>query len=76
MALINYASRRNAMQSLDVGQSILLFPAPGLTVAKETSSILVTALRLGYKVSVKSSLLVVEGEVSQRVLRVTRLSDD
>lgn len=75
MPIINYATRRDALAALEPGESILLVAAPGLTLGKETTSIQVTARRLGIRVAVKSMLLVVEGEVSERVLRVTRLDN-
>ncbi|HAV1601543.1 TPA: hypothetical protein JG832_002433 [Enterobacter hormaechei subsp. xiangfangensis] len=72
---MNYTTRREALEVLEPGASILLVATPPLTLSKETANIQVTANRLGFKVSVKSMLLVAEGDVSERVLRVTRLAD-
>lgn len=69
----NHNSRSEALKQLEQGQSILLVPYREGAYKQEATSITAASVRLGIKVELKSVLVSVEGEVSERVLRVTRI---
>ncbi|HBM2815684.1 TPA: hypothetical protein LU109_003596 [Enterobacter hormaechei subsp. xiangfangensis] len=72
---INYASRTEALSKMEPGESILLVPYGNAEFQRESSNIKVMAKRMKRIFTIKSVLMVVEGEVPARFLRVTREKD-
>ena len=69
----NHNSRSEALRQLAMGESILLVPYRDGAYKQEATSITAASVRLGIKVELKSVLVSVEGEVSERLFRVTRV---
>ncbi|HDT6543940.1 TPA: hypothetical protein QFT03_000853 [Kluyvera ascorbata] len=70
----NYNTRTEALRQLkELGECILLFPYNEGAFQQESTSIKAASIRQGMKVELKSALLVVEGELPQRVLRVKKV---
>ncbi|WP_312329906.1 hypothetical protein [Atlantibacter hermannii] len=73
-AFKNYATRTEAITSLQIGDSILLAPYNEGEYAREQASIKSCAVRKGMHVELKQVLIVIEGEIPQSLIRVTRTS--
>ena len=71
----NYNTRTEALRQLkELGECILLFPYNEGAFQQESTRIKAASIRQGMKVELKSALLVVEGELPQRVLRVKKVA--
>ncbi|MDR2264361.1 MAG: hypothetical protein LBE93_13035 [Enterobacter asburiae] len=70
----NHNTRTEALRQLaQPGDSILLVPYNEGAFQQESSSLKAASIKQGMKVELKSVLVVVEGELPQRFLRVTRV---
>ncbi|EAW1477489.1 hypothetical protein CJ745_19310 [Salmonella enterica subsp. enterica] len=69
----NLLPRTVAIASLEVGDSILLAPYNDGEYAREQASIKSAAVRKGMHVALKQVMAVIEGEVVQYMIRVTRI---
>ncbi|ECG1706398.1 hypothetical protein D9P02_19825 [Salmonella enterica subsp. enterica] len=69
----NLLPRTEAIASLEVGDSILLAPYNDGEYAREQTSIKSAAVRKGMHVALKQVMVVIEGEVVQYMIRVTRI---
>lgn len=75
MTIRNYATRTaalTALESMDIGESILLAPYNIGAYQQESSSLKAVACKKGFKVELKKALIAIEDEISQPLLRVTR----
>lgn len=71
----NHNTRTEALRQLkELGDCILLLPYNEGAFQQESTSIKAASIRQGMKVELKSVLLVVEGELPQRVLRVKKVA--
>lgn len=71
---VNYRSRTETLTQMNEGDSILLTPY-NVTFQRESASIKSIGTKLKRKFALQSVLVVVEGELPVRFLRVTRLAD-
>ncbi|HBJ3132776.1 TPA: hypothetical protein LBO30_004166 [Salmonella enterica subsp. enterica serovar Anatum] len=69
----NLLPRTEAIASLEIGDSILLAPYSDGEYAREQASIKSAAVRKGMHVALKQVMVVIEGEVVQYMIRVTRI---
>lgn len=75
MTIRNYATRTaalTALESMDIGESILLTPYNIGAYQQESSSLKAVACKKGFKVELKRALVVIEDEIPLPFLRVTR----
>lgn len=75
MTIRNYATRTAALtmlESMNIGESILLAPYNTGAYQQESSSLKAVACKKGFKVELKKALIVIEDEIPQSFLRVTR----
>lgn len=68
----NYATRTEAIRQMEVGDTILIVPYSEGEYAREQASLKSCAVRMGRKVELKQVMMVVEDEVPQYFIRVTR----
>ncbi|MEG5932486.1 hypothetical protein UXN85_20685 [Enterobacter hormaechei] len=76
MTIKNVVTRTEAVKALMAmpkGDSILLAPYNPGAYQQESSSLKAVACKFGIKVELKKALIVIEGEISQPYLRVSRV---
>ena len=72
---LNYNTRTEALRQLKApGDSILIVPYNDGGFQRESTSLKAAAIKQSMKTELKSVLLVVEGELPQRFLRVTKVA--